>query len=901
MVVANQGLGPVEETSARAGGAFALSVPSQCRALDDEIRALRENGGQRTFLADGRSFGRRAGHVAYVFTSDSELRFPDDTPVEVEVRGRKHDGVVVSVAGFEVVLALDEDLGETVPTAVLFTSPWFLLRELQRRLEAAVGKPGANRPLAESLLGALPTARAGHPARTARLLAGIGVREKADYNPAQFTAIDHALHTEISFIWGPPGTGKTQTLALTVAALVAAGASVLIVAHSNAAVDVALERVAQQLCRSAAYLGGEVLRFGGEAPGRLDPYPDVRPRQVARRRRPDLVTRIEQLEECKAQVVRQTRREDATRALVSAEHAIERLNGELRPLRDGLRAHEAELVRAATVVACTLSKAAIAPEVYERHFDAVVIDEASMAYIPHCLFVATLARERLAVFGDFRQLATIAQADTEAARRWLHRDVFEAAGIVDAVVAARPDPRLVLLDTQYRMHPVIAALPNTLFYGGRLRNGPSVAAETRSIAAVGPEPGMPLVLYDVGALGARTFRERQSNSRFNLLSALLAVRFAAERARDDGSVGIITPYNAQARLLVRFVRDLGLHERGVKVATVHRFQGSEADAIIFDTVDGPPIGKPSHLLVGSMGSGAMRLANVAVSRARGKFVVLADHSFLRKALSPNDSVRQLLELVAAVAAPRGILLGTAGIPTEELLPGVWFFRDISAATEQLHADVTTAKEEIAVRWPGIYTAPGFTPALLRHDSSGRVRLFLTVKRGDARLFADLPNKTLWETATARDYGLIAIDRRRLWVYLTPASTRGEVLRIDLPGVAKLLSAFWQLVPEDEAKRSTLQDRVDAGKSPLGPPCQVCGGSLWLEPDRYGVSLVCTSPGCGYKKHPSPNDATDLARLMQITCGVCGGQVRGRKGSKGVFLGCVSYPTCTWTKSLESLV
>ncbi len=131
-------------------------------------------------------------------------------------------------------------------------------------------------------------------------------------------------------------------------------------------------------------------------------------------------------------------------------------------------ARVADLVRTATVVGCTLSKATIAQDIFQRRFDAVVIDEASMAYIPHCAFVSSLARQRVAIFGDFRQLAPIAQADTDAVREWLQRDMFAQAGITARVHDHRTDSRLVLLREQHRMHPAIASVINDAFYGGHV-------------------------------------------------------------------------------------------------------------------------------------------------------------------------------------------------------------------------------------------------------------------------------------------------------------------------------------------------------------------------------------------------------------------------------------------------
>jgi superfamily I DNA and/or RNA helicase len=62
----------------------------------------------------------------------------------------------------------------------------------------------------------------------------------------------------------------------------------------------------------------------------------------------------------------------------------------------------------------------------------------------------------------------------------------------------------------------------------------------------------------------------------------------------------------------------------VEAGTVHQFQGSEADAVVFDLVDGPGRHKLGLLLRGDTGT---RLLNVAISRARAKLVVVADRKW----------------------------------------------------------------------------------------------------------------------------------------------------------------------------------------------------------------------------------------------------------------------------------
>ena len=95
------------------------------------------------------------------------------------------------------------------------------------------------------------------------------------------------------------------------------------------------------------------------------------------------------------------------------------------------------------------------------------------------------------------------------------------------------------------------------------------------------------------------------------------------------SVAIIAPYRAQVKLLNESIRhreeSVGIWSN-VTVGTVHQFQGSEADVVIFDLVDGP--GRPSlgRLLIGD---GGVRLTNVAVTRARGKLILLLNRRWTR--------------------------------------------------------------------------------------------------------------------------------------------------------------------------------------------------------------------------------------------------------------------------------
>lgn len=86
---------------------------------------------------------------------------------------------------------------------------------------------------------------------------------------------------------------------------------------------------------------------------------------------------------------------------------------------------------------------------------------------------------------------------------------------------------------------------------------------------------------------------------------------------------VLTPFRAQRALIRQRLQARGVD--AVKVSTVHRAQGSEAAAVLFDPADGasPFLQTPE----------AQRLVNVALSRAQAKVVVY---------LSPADAASALL-------------------------------------------------------------------------------------------------------------------------------------------------------------------------------------------------------------------------------------------------------------------
>ena len=184
---------------------MASALQNMLLAIDDEISALRtRRGASWMTLHGGERVGTSDGQTVYRFPLTEDLSLREDTPVKVTVNRREAHGYVVSVRDSVLVAALTEDLGARLAHATLAVDDAFLLEALRARLRAV--DEGKYKPYH------LPSAN---------LTLGAGLRSGSTISPIpldglnteQRVAVETALGSNATFVWGPPGTGKTQTLA----------------------------------------------------------------------------------------------------------------------------------------------------------------------------------------------------------------------------------------------------------------------------------------------------------------------------------------------------------------------------------------------------------------------------------------------------------------------------------------------------------------------------------------------------------------------------------------------------------------------------------------------------------------------------------------------------------------
>lgn len=226
-------------------------------ALDLEVAAIRKKGGGiKIELRGGERFGQAEGSWLYRFLVLEDLNLRDDTPVRVTAGQEDVSGILVSFRDGVLIVALEKDLGPRVAVARLVTNDSYLVERLKECLgKVRSGEIQFARAAADRVLGLVPPTTADadpHPS-----VLGDGTA-----NDDQMRAVRLSLGSDTTFIWGPPGTGKTTTLARIVEAHYREGRSVLLVSNTNIAVDTALERVAERLKGEPDFHQGLVIRQG---------------------------------------------------------------------------------------------------------------------------------------------------------------------------------------------------------------------------------------------------------------------------------------------------------------------------------------------------------------------------------------------------------------------------------------------------------------------------------------------------------------------------------------------------------------------------------------------------------------------------------------------------------------
>lgn len=292
-------------------------------------------------------------------------------------------------------------------------------------------------------------------------------------------------------------------------------------------------------------------------------------------------------------------------------------------------------------------------------FDTVIVDEAARA-TPLDLFIPlTSAKRRIVLVGDHRQLPHIVDDSIQS-------DLADDADIAENYRSEFEDslferlftklkkleeqdgfPRVVTLDIQYRMHPIIGDFISRTFY--EREGDPKISSGTPTDKLIhGISKYNDKVAVSINIPNSRGKEEKSKGSTYRTIEAKEAIRVAKEILDEDPTltVGVITFYSKQVeelyfeaqhnnlaekdedneyQIIKEYVKTQNQEER-FRIGSVDAFQGKEFDVVILSLVrsNDKSTAKSKFGFLTSYN----RL-NVAMSRAKKLLIAVGDEKMFK--------------------------------------------------------------------------------------------------------------------------------------------------------------------------------------------------------------------------------------------------------------------------------
>lgn len=603
-----------------------------------------------------------------------------------------------------------------------------------------------------------------------------------------------------------------------------------------------------------------------------------------------------------------------------------KLELKIKQLRSDIRKEERRYVDKAQLIGTTISRATVDSMFEQRQFDLVMFYEVSMAYVPQVIAAAALARDKFLFVGDFRQLAPISQ---NPSAKILQVDIFSYLKIVDANGDMYYHPWLVMLNEQRRMYPEIAAFPNKYVYSNMLDNHQVVINSEDLTRIVRREPlsGDALNLIDLSGFYCAADKNTDG-SRFNILSAVVSFCTAVSAQKNQiESIGIITPYAAQTRLIRAMIKDYyNGGTSNISCATVHQFQGSESDVVIFDAVESYPKNAVG-VLMGKNQNQVIRLINVAVTRAKGKLITVANFRFWENVFKGTNHI--FYRLLSFVKKEHHTIIDNSSKTLKPYLVNVSpdkmmeIHIDEQQAVKQLAVDVRKAKFKIVVSLPSGQLKETEQQIFELFDEADSRGIEVKMKCNE---YKELPKR--WqeycvgtENAT---FPLIVIDDEIAWYGLPTAkwvfkvnktdslvTVVNAMVRIKGRNTIEMMKALTDLevVEIGENKRPltkkkgmyTAQEIDDSNDTKVKVPgscglaafveekefCPNCRKNMILTKGSKGTSyLRCSDKSCSGRKYLTPDLINWYISAKNVSCSRRdGGDLKGGLSKFGPYIKC----------------
>ena len=598
---------------------------------------------------------------------------------------------------------------------------------------------------------------------------------------------------------------------------------------------------------------------------------------------------------------------------------LEAIETELKQLDEQITKISIQVILNAKVIGTTLAKSYLSDEIQSRVFDTIILDEASMAAIPALWCASQLAEKNVVIVGDFLQLPPIVMADTDMAKKWLGRDIFEVSGAQQMFKSDSLRPHhFVMLDWQYRMKKEIENVVN-IYYGQyckldsddknerfvkdetAFKRWYNSQFETEIYTSFRKEHSIHLM--DTASLNAWVTSVptgKNKNSRLNAFSAVLSVELAFKLLAnvfvdliepvDKPYVLIVAPYKPHIKRIEQIIQDkyhaLG-YERDmnlIKAGTIHSFQGKEAEVVIFDLViDEPHYIANLFMQTEEINDELQKLFNVAISRAKFKLFFVGNFNYCKKKAKTNILGSLLNYLMVKkkyplIDAKTHFPNMTFTRPSSKGFPQIRYMMEIckeDAFLPKIKHDIQNAKKRIIIYSP-FMTEKAAAPLLpyLKEVISKGCEVVVITKTIDEISPGLQSQKQKCESILTKSgiavihkkgmhEKIIIIDDDTVWIgSLNLFSFGGNTREI----MCKIISKEGA---KEFAEIYDIEHIIESVGHNEERTCPICGKEVIMaESDSAGYYWRCIDKdGCGWSRKPNEPHPVD----GKLVCPKCGGE------------------------------
>ena len=272
----------------------------------------------------------------------------------------------------------------------------------------------------------------------------------------------------------------------------------------------------------------------------------------------------------------------------------------------------------------------------DQSLDYLFVDEAGQTSLANLVAMGTSARN-LVLLGDPMQLGQPLQGSHP------EPSGLSALEYVLQGHATVPLHLGVLLERTYRMHPAICGFISDVVYEGRLKASSETALQVITLPSNQtislPKAG--IVFDAIEHSGCSQTSEQEAKRIRDLIDLLVTGSYTDTKGMtypiSPANIMVVAPYNAQVKCIKQFVGE------SVKVGTVDRFQGQEAEIVIISmtTSSGEDMPRDISFLLDK------RRLNVAISRAKSLAIVVSSSDLMNLHCS-NPEQMSMVNNIASV-------------------------------------------------------------------------------------------------------------------------------------------------------------------------------------------------------------------------------------------------------------